>query len=71
MFSDREEIAEIRSIPKLLVHDYLTEKAAAVAFRHIDGKMTYETFVGEDASFLRWASDLFEDQWKKAKHWHP
>ncbi len=71
MFSDAGKTPEIRLVPKLLVHVYLTEKAAAVAFRHIDGKMTYETFVGEDASFLKWASDLYEDQWKKAKPWHP
>jgi predicted transcriptional regulator len=71
MFSGVEKIPEIRSIPKLLVHVYLTETAATIAFRHIDGKMTYESFVGEDASFLKWASDLFGYQWKSAKPWNP
>jgi predicted transcriptional regulator len=38
-----------------------------VSFPQSDGKMDYAVFVGEDPRALKWGSDLFEDQWKRAR----
>jgi predicted transcriptional regulator len=50
----------LSSIPGLLS---ITEKEALVAFLTMDGKVGNAGFFGSDASFLRWAKDLFLYYW--------
>jgi predicted transcriptional regulator len=49
----------------------ITEREAAVTLPLADGKFETVGFYGNDASFLKWAGDLFRDQWEKAKPWYP
>jgi predicted transcriptional regulator len=49
----------------------LTEKIVGIALPKLDGKMDYQVFEGNDPESMRWAGDLFEDQWNKARPWHP
>ena len=61
---------QIRVVPRLSWHVYLTDLSAAVGFRRLDGAMSYDiAFSGETPSFLRWASDLFDRGWGEAKEW--
>ncbi len=62
---------EIRSIPKICAIVILTEKHVGIGLTKMDGKMDYAIFAGSDPESLKWAGDLFEDQWKKARPWHP
>lgn len=66
--SDKQS-PEIRSVPRVSGHIYLTDKAAAVTLRRNNGSMGYSAFMGEDPSFLRWTNDLFEQEWEKASRW--
>ncbi len=67
MLSSTEKLPEIRSTPRIFWHLYQTEKAAAFCLRQNDGTMSYSAFFGEDASFLKWANDLYTYDWEKAK----
>jgi predicted transcriptional regulator len=62
---------EWRVIPRVCAVLFITEKSAGIAFRKLDGEMDYQVFAGTDSDSIRWASDLFEDQWNKAMPWHP
>jgi len=62
---------EIRWIPQLFGHVYVTDKAAAFCLRRTDGSTDYSAFYGEDPGFLGWANDLFAAVWEKAKPWYP
>jgi predicted transcriptional regulator len=62
---------EMRHTPRLLGHIYQTDGAASVALRLNNGTMDLASFHGEDPPFLRWASDLFNHEWQKAKPWYP
>ncbi len=62
---------EIRSVPKICSIVVLTEKHAGIGLPKMDGKMDYAIFAGADPESLKWAGDLFEDQWEKARPWHP
>jgi len=62
---------ERRFIPRVCAVMINTEKSAGFALPKLDGKMDYQVFAGTDPDSMRWAGDLFEDQWNKAKPWHP
>jgi predicted transcriptional regulator len=66
-----KQLPEIRWTPTVPGHIVVTDKAALLTIRGIDGSMTYESFVGEDAVFMKWAGDLFTHEWEKAKPWYP
>ena len=69
MFRGSGKAPEVRLIPQLSGHIYLTENGGAFALRRNDGKMTYESFVGEDQGFKKWVSDWFTCEWLRAKPW--
>ncbi|MCX6651293.1 MAG: helix-turn-helix domain-containing protein [Methanomassiliicoccales archaeon] len=75
--SMKEEIISVkqslerRFIPRVCAVMIMTEKIVGIALPRLDGKMDYQVFAGNDSESMRWASDLFEDQWNKAKPWHP
>jgi len=62
---------EIRWTPTVIGHIVVTDKAALLTIRGNDGRMTYESFVGHDAVFMKWAGELFNHEWEKAKPWYP
>jgi len=64
-------LPEIRSSAKLCGAVVQTDKEAAVTLRFHDGTMSTIGFFGSDASFMKWASDLFTYEWNRAKIWHP
>lgn len=63
--------AETRYFPRICAVIVITDKSAGISFPTLDGKIDYQVFVCNDPDSRRWASDLFEDQWSKAKIWHP
>jgi len=65
------QLPEIRWTPTVPGHIVVTDKAALLTIRANDGSMTYESFVGQDAVFMKWAGDLFTYEWDKAKPWYP
>ena len=65
------QIPEMRSTPKLSGHVYVTDKAAAITLRRNDGTMSLSSLFSEDASFRKWAGDLFTYEWQNAKPWNP
>lgn len=71
MLQSEKQIPEMRSTPRLSGHVYVTDKAAAITLRRNDGTMSLSSLFGEDASFRKWASDLFTYEWQKAKSWVP
>jgi predicted transcriptional regulator len=71
MFKHWTKMPETRTVPKALGHIVVTEKAALFTIRGNDGKMSYESFSGDDPSFMKWASDFFAHEWQRAKPWHP
>jgi hypothetical protein len=42
-----------------------------LTIRRNDGAMSYNSFVGEGACFMKWAQDLYACEWQKAKPWYP
>jgi len=62
---------EWRFIPRVCAVLVITEKSAGIALRKLDGEMDYQVFAGTDPDSIKWAGDLFEDQWNKARPWHP
>lgn len=62
---------ERRVIPKICAIVILTEKIVGIALPKLDGKMDYQVFEGSDPESMKWAGDLFEDQWNKARPWSP
>lgn len=71
VLSSWQKLPEIRTTPSALGYIVVTDKAASLTIRKNDGAMSYSSFYGEDASFLKWAEDLFTYEWQKAKPWHP
>lgn len=62
---------ERRIIPRICCIIIQTEKIVGIALPKLDGKMDYQVFEGNDPESMKWAGDLFEDQWNKARPWHP
>lgn len=71
ILNSAERHPEMRWTPSVFGHVAVTDKAAIFTIRRNDGTMSYEAFVGEDTSFLKWAGDLFAHEWDKAKPWYP
>jgi predicted transcriptional regulator len=71
MLLSEEKRPEIRGTPRILGNVNVTDKAAMLTIRRNDGTMSYNSFFGEDAPFLKWAEDLFMHEWEKAKPWYP
>jgi len=66
-----KQSVERRFIPRICAVMVLTDKSAGFSLRKLDGKMDYQVFAGTDPESMKWARDLFEDQWSKARPWHP
>jgi predicted transcriptional regulator len=62
---------ERRIIPRICAIIILTDKIVGIALPKLDGKMDYQVFEGKDPESMKWAGDLFEDQWNRARPWHP
>jgi predicted transcriptional regulator len=62
---------ERRVIPRICAIVILTEKIVGISLPKLDGKMDYQVLEGKDPESMRWARDLFEDQWNRARPWHP
>ena len=71
VLSSWKQLPEIRRTPNVLGYVVVTDKAALLSILENDGTMSYSPFYGEDASFLKWAEDLFIHEWEKAKPWQP
>lgn len=68
---DAKSSGESRFIPRICVMMILTDKSVGISFPKLDGKLDYQALVGRDPESMTWAGDLFEDQWNKARPWHP
>lgn len=66
-----ERLPEMRSTLNIHGHVGVTDKAAVLTIKRNDGTWSYDAFVGEDPSFHKFAQDLFNYEWEKAKPWHP
>ncbi|HLN89993.1 MAG TPA: hypothetical protein VK253_08000 [Candidatus Binatia bacterium] len=71
IFLSAGRLPEIRVVPRISPHLYVTEKAAAFCPRNINGFTDFSTFFGEDLPFLKWTNDLYNHEWQKAKPWRP
>jgi predicted transcriptional regulator len=58
---------ETRVLPDCPVVIALNEKAAAVTFRQIGGRVDYAGFFGNDSQFHNWVRDLFLHYWSEGK----
>lgn len=65
-----DPVGETRFIPRICAMVIRTDKSVGIAFPRSDGKMDYQAFAGTDPESMRWADDLFEDQWKRGRPWH-
>jgi len=70
LFKSWRRIPETRTVPKALGHIIVTDKEALFTIRGNDGKLSYESFSGNDQSFMKWTNDLFAHEWQRAKPWH-
>jgi predicted transcriptional regulator len=71
MFRPGDIHPEIRSTPRIIGNVNVTDKVAMLTLRRHDGAMSYNSFYGGEASFMKWAEDLFTHEWEKAKPWYP
>ncbi len=62
---------EMRCIPRVCATLIMTEKIMGFSLPKLDGKMDYQVFAGNDPESMKWAGDLFEDQWNRARPWYP
>lgn len=70
-YMQKGQEVERRLLPKVPAVVLVTEKEAAFSLPLLDGKLDVATFFGDDASFLRWASDLFLYYWNQGMTWQP
>lgn len=66
-----KRLPEIRWTPTVPGHVVVTDRGALLTIRGLSGEMTYQSFVGSDASFMKWARDLFEYEFDRARPWSP
>lgn len=71
MLRSAKKLPEMRHAQRIIGHVNVTDKAAMLTLRHNDGSMSYYSFIGEDPTFVKWADELFEFEWEKAKPWYP
>jgi predicted transcriptional regulator len=66
-----DQLGEWRCTPRVCAVIVNTEKSAGIGLPRLDGNMDYQVFAGNDPESMKWVGDLFEDQWNKARPWHP
>ena len=66
-----KQLPELRWAQRVDVDMVLTEKAAIFVLPLNEGTSSYYSFFGTDPPFVRWATDLFDEEWQKAKIWYP
>lgn len=69
--TDLQTAWERRSVPRICAMVVLTEKVVGIALPKLDGKMDYQVLEGTDPESMRWAGDLFEQQWSRARPTRP
>jgi predicted transcriptional regulator len=70
-FQSFKKLPEIRWTDNVHGHVGVSDNAAVLTIRRNDGTFSYEAFVGDDLSFLKFTEDLFEYEWERAKPWSP
>ena len=65
---DHFEKRVVPTVPAVLL---MSEKFAGLSVLSIDGRSDSAVFYGNDAKFLKWASDLFLYYWEQGKHCYP
>ena len=68
-YSTKSDV-ERRYLPNIFGILVVTEKEAGVSFPLASGKADYSGFIGKEAMFLKWASDLYLHYWDQAKLHH-
>ena len=58
---------ERRTLPRVKMRVFMTEKEAFFGFPTLEGKIDYASFVSKDAKFRRWCLDLFNYFWDQGK----
>jgi len=71
MLRSARKLPEMRHAQKIIGQISVTDRAALATIRRNDGSISYYSFVGEDPTFVRWATELFAHEWEKAKPWYP
>jgi len=66
-----EYLPETRAGQRVCGAVVATDLEAGIALRLNNGTMSNIGFFGKEAAFMKWAADLFEYEWEKAKPWHP
>ena len=66
-----KQLPEMRWTTSIPIEMFLTEKMAGVTLPLNGGVSSYYSFFGSEPRFLRWADNLFDEEWQKAKIWHP
>jgi len=71
MLRSVKKLPEMRHTQRIIGQVNVTDKAAMLTLRRNDGNISYYSFVGEDQTFVGWATELFSHEWDKAKPWYP
>jgi predicted transcriptional regulator len=58
---------ERRTLPRVKIRVFMTEKEAFFGFPNLEGKIDYTSFVSKDAKFRNWCLDLFNYFWGQGK----
>jgi predicted transcriptional regulator len=66
-----KKLPELRCTMNIPIELLLTEKMAGVTLPLNGGTSSYCSFFGTEPRFLKWANDLFDAEWQKAKIWYP
>jgi predicted transcriptional regulator len=69
--SSAKPSGEVRSVPRICAMVLLIDESMVLGLPRTDGRMDYQLFSSNDPVAVKWGDDLFEDQWKKARPWHP
>lgn len=65
-----DKIHEIRTLDVIPLGMIITDKNIGMSFRTINGKMDFSvSLTGDNESFRRWSSAIFDYYWAKAKPW--
>jgi predicted transcriptional regulator len=61
------DAGELRIISRVCAVLIMTDKIMGFSLPKLDGRMDYQVFSGNDPGSMKWAGDLFEDQWNRAR----
>lgn len=70
-FRSAKQLPDTRWSPSVPIELFLNEKVAGVTLPLNEGSSSYYSLFGTDPRFVRWAEDLFDAEWQKAKIWRP